>query len=187
MKTLRSARSGSRSSLKKNLMPSASVWKMPKGPARLGPSRLLMSAWTLRSNHTMNSTDTSSSTKVMHALQEHDQHLGQADVAGEQRVHREDVAGGSWQHPDVGDGLRRRRSGRRRVAAGLVDERPPTRGARRRRGGRGAPREPRAEETVTVVPAATPTRSKSWGCRRTDRPRRQRRSDGEVCTSVPPS
>ena len=64
MNTGLSARSGSRSSLKKNLMPSARVWRMPNGPARLGPRRFDMSACTLRSNQIMNSTETSSSANV---------------------------------------------------------------------------------------------------------------------------
>ena len=54
MNTTRSARSGIRSSLKKNLMPSASVWRMPHGPASDGPMRLCMSLMSLRSNQIIN-------------------------------------------------------------------------------------------------------------------------------------
>ncbi len=46
--------SGTRSSLKNSLMPSASVCSSPNGPALLGPMRFCMPAITLRSNHTMN-------------------------------------------------------------------------------------------------------------------------------------
>ena len=58
LNTTRSARSGSRSSLKNNLIPSARVWAMPKGPARLGPMRLCMSEMTLRSNQIISMTET---------------------------------------------------------------------------------------------------------------------------------
>jgi hypothetical protein len=58
-KMRRSARSGRRSSLKNSLMPSARVCSRPQGPARSGPIRLCMSEMILRSNHTMNSTETS--------------------------------------------------------------------------------------------------------------------------------
>ena len=60
LKTTRSALSGIRSSLKNSLMPSASVWRMPNGPASAGPIRLCMSATSLRSNQIMSITDTSS-------------------------------------------------------------------------------------------------------------------------------
>ena len=108
MNTRLSARSGSRSSLKKNLMPSASVWRMPKGPARLGPSRFDMSACTLRSNQIMNSTDTSSSAKVTHDLEQDDQDLVEADVAGEERVEPRSKRS-RLHHPDLGDAARWRR------------------------------------------------------------------------------
>ena len=39
-------------SLKNSLMPSASVIRMPRGPARIGPFRVWKSAITLRSIHT---------------------------------------------------------------------------------------------------------------------------------------
>ena len=42
--------SGTRSSLKISLVPSASVCSSPQGPARFGPMRLCMSEITLRSN-----------------------------------------------------------------------------------------------------------------------------------------
>ena len=51
--TNRSARSGRRSSLKNSLMPSASVCRIPNGPALFGPTRFCMPAMTLRSNQTM--------------------------------------------------------------------------------------------------------------------------------------
>ena len=50
LKTKLSACSGSRSSLKNSLMPSASDCRMPHGPARSGPMRLCMSEIALRSN-----------------------------------------------------------------------------------------------------------------------------------------
>ena len=68
MKTKRSARSGSRSSLKNSLIPSARVWSSPHGPARLGPIRLCMSEMTLRSNQIMSMTDTSSTPKATSTL-----------------------------------------------------------------------------------------------------------------------
>ena len=68
MNTTRLARSGIRSSLKKNLMPSASVWRMPNGPARFGPMRFCMSLTSLRSNQIISIVATSSSTKTMTTL-----------------------------------------------------------------------------------------------------------------------
>ena len=68
MKTARSALSGIRSSLKKSLMPSARVWAIPKGPARLGPIRLCMSEITLRSNQIINMTDTIKKAKMISTL-----------------------------------------------------------------------------------------------------------------------
>ena len=59
-----SAPAGSRSSLKKSLVPSARVWRIPHGPARSGPIRFCMSEMTLRSNHTMNITAISRNTKT---------------------------------------------------------------------------------------------------------------------------
>ena len=53
LKTNGSARSGTKSSLKNNLIPSARVCSNPKGPALFGPIRLPIPATTLRSNHTM--------------------------------------------------------------------------------------------------------------------------------------
>src|SRR4051812_7625805 len=50
---VRSAAVGMISSLKMNLSASASVWKRPKGPTRLGPRRSWMSAMPRRSTHTM--------------------------------------------------------------------------------------------------------------------------------------
>ena len=52
LKTKRSAESGTDCSLKKSLMPSASVWSTPNGPAFAGPMRFCMSAMTLRMNQT---------------------------------------------------------------------------------------------------------------------------------------
>src|SRR5665213_2830826 len=54
LKTKRSASAGIKSSLKNNLMPSANVCKMPKGPQRCGPMRLCMSEMALRSNQIIN-------------------------------------------------------------------------------------------------------------------------------------
>ena len=50
--TGRSALSGIDCSLKNSLMPSASVWSTPNGPAFFGPIRFCMSAMTLRMNQT---------------------------------------------------------------------------------------------------------------------------------------
>ena len=50
LKTKLSAWSGTDCSLKKSLMPSASDWSTPNGPARSGPIRFCMSAMTLRRN-----------------------------------------------------------------------------------------------------------------------------------------
>ena len=49
-------------------MPSASVWRMPNGPARFGPIRFCMPAITLRSNHTMNMVAMSRKAKQMTTL-----------------------------------------------------------------------------------------------------------------------
>ena len=68
MKTTRSARSGTKSSLKNSLIPSASVCMIPNGPARFGPIRLCMSEITLRSNQIMSITDTISAAKTTNTL-----------------------------------------------------------------------------------------------------------------------
>ena len=68
LNTNRSAWSGIRSSLKNSLIPSARVWAMPKGPARLGPIRLCMSEMTLRSNQIINMTDTIRTPKTTSTL-----------------------------------------------------------------------------------------------------------------------
>ena len=44
--------------MKKSLIPSAMVWAIPNGPARLGPIRLCMSEITLRSNQIISITET---------------------------------------------------------------------------------------------------------------------------------
>ncbi len=49
-------------------MPSAMVWAMPKGPARLGPIRLCMSEMTLRSNQIISITDTIKAPKTTRTL-----------------------------------------------------------------------------------------------------------------------
>ena len=67
-KMRRSARSGINGSLKNNLMPSASVWRIPHGPARFGPMRFCMSPMTLRSNHTINIVAISKKTKTATTL-----------------------------------------------------------------------------------------------------------------------
>ena len=64
LKTNASARSGSRSSLKMSLVPSAKVCSRPQGPARFGPTRLCMSEITLRSNQIISAVATSSTTKA---------------------------------------------------------------------------------------------------------------------------
>ena len=53
LNTKRSERSGMRSSLKNNLIPSASVCSNPNGPALFGPMRFCIPEITLRSNHTI--------------------------------------------------------------------------------------------------------------------------------------
>ncbi len=68
LNTNRSAWSGIRSSLKNSLIPSAMVWAMPKGPARLGPIRLCMSEMTLRSNQIISMTDTIRAPKTTSTL-----------------------------------------------------------------------------------------------------------------------
>ena len=68
LKTNESARSGSRSSLKTSLVPSASVCSRPHGPARFGPTRLCMSEITLRSNQIISAVATSSATKATRHL-----------------------------------------------------------------------------------------------------------------------
>ena len=82
MKTARSALSGIRSSLKKSLMPSARVWAIPKGPARLGPIRLCMSEITLRSNQIINMTDTIKNAEDDQHLDEHDEEDRPAHAVG---------------------------------------------------------------------------------------------------------
>src|SRR5689334_20547566 len=49
-------------------MPSASDWRSPKGPARLGPIRFCMSATTLRSSQMVMSTVTSRRAKTNSVL-----------------------------------------------------------------------------------------------------------------------
>src|SRR5215217_1281789 len=51
-----SALLGRTSSLKNSLMPSARDWRTPKGPVRLGPTRVCMKATTRRSSQMVNST-----------------------------------------------------------------------------------------------------------------------------------
>ena len=68
LKTKRSARSGNKSSLKNNLIPSAKVCNKPHGPALFGPMRLPMPAIALRSNHTINMVATSPMTKTTTTL-----------------------------------------------------------------------------------------------------------------------
>ena len=81
---------GCRSSLKKSLMPSASVWSTPNGPARFGPMRFCMSPTSLRSNQIISIVATSSSTKTMTTLTSDDEHDGQVDgsdrAAGRRRT-----------------------------------------------------------------------------------------------------
>ena len=60
----RSAVLGSDCSLKNSLMPSASVWSSPNGPARSGPMRFCILAMTLRRNQMYMSTESSSSTNT---------------------------------------------------------------------------------------------------------------------------
>jgi hypothetical protein len=51
-------------SLKNSLSPSATVCRIPHGPARFGPIRLCMSESTLRSIHTLRTVTTNRSTNV---------------------------------------------------------------------------------------------------------------------------
>jgi hypothetical protein len=64
----RSALSGTRSSLKKSLMPSARVWRMPQGPAIVGPTRFWKSEMTLRRNQMLSITATSKNANAATAL-----------------------------------------------------------------------------------------------------------------------
>ena len=68
LNTNRSALSGSRSSLKNSLTPSARVCRVPNGPALFGPTRFCMPAMILRSNHTMNNVLTRPTTKITATL-----------------------------------------------------------------------------------------------------------------------
>ena len=68
LKTNGSARSGIRSSLKNNLIPSARVCNRPNGPVLFGPMRFCMPATTLRSNHTMSMVATRPATKTISTL-----------------------------------------------------------------------------------------------------------------------
>ena len=63
-KILRSAVVGTDCSLKNSLMPSASVWSSPNGPARSGPMRFCMRAITLRRNQMYMRTESSTSTNT---------------------------------------------------------------------------------------------------------------------------
>ena len=92
MKTRLSARSGRRSSLKKNLMPSASVWRMPNGP---GPVRAEAVAHVgvelaLEPDHEQHGHE--QEPEGDDDLQQDDQHLGEADATGEERVDGEHQA-----------------------------------------------------------------------------------------------
>ena len=49
-------------------MPSASVWRIPKGPQRCGPMRLCMSQMALRSNQIISMTETSSAANATSTL-----------------------------------------------------------------------------------------------------------------------
>src|SRR5260370_24088453 len=55
---------GVRSSLKRNLMPSAAGCSSPNGPTRVGPQRFCMCPTTFRSNHTVYATAVSSTNRV---------------------------------------------------------------------------------------------------------------------------
>ena len=93
MNTRWSARSGSRSSLKKNLMPSASVWRMPNGPGPVGaePVRHVGVELALEPDHEQHRHE-------QQAEGDHDLAAGrcstsaEADVAGEERVEGEHQA-----------------------------------------------------------------------------------------------
>ena len=50
--------------MKISFMPSASVCRMPNGPALFGPTRFCMPAMILRSNQTMNIVPTRPTTKI---------------------------------------------------------------------------------------------------------------------------
>ena len=68
LKTKRSASAGIRSSLKNNLIPSASVWRSPNGPQRCGPMRLCMSEIAFRSNQIIKITEPMSAPKPTRTL-----------------------------------------------------------------------------------------------------------------------
>ncbi len=61
---------------------------MPHGPARFGPMRFCMSLMSLRSNQIMNMHGHQQEGEGNTDLDEHDQHVGQVDAVGEQRVHQ---------------------------------------------------------------------------------------------------
>ncbi len=68
LNTVLSALAGSRGSFVNSLMPSATVWSRPIGPARLGPIRFCMKLMTLRSNQIMLATAVRYTTKPMRHL-----------------------------------------------------------------------------------------------------------------------
>ena len=68
LNTNRLALSGIRSSLKNSLVPSASVCRMPNGPALFGPMRFCIPAMILRSNQTISIVPTSPTTKITSTL-----------------------------------------------------------------------------------------------------------------------
>ena len=68
-------------SLKKSLMPSASVMRIPAGPARFGPTRNCMSATTLRSIQITSITETSNPAKITTTLPARRAHATQSMAA----------------------------------------------------------------------------------------------------------
>ena len=86
LKTARSARSGVRSSLKKTLMPSARLCRIPQGPARVGPRRFCMSPMILRSNQIISIVATSRNTNVITTLSSTIRTTARSIVAGQKGI-----------------------------------------------------------------------------------------------------
>ena len=64
-------------------MPSASVCRIPKGPARFGPIRFCMSEMTLRSNQIVSMTDDEKRAEDDQHLDDDDDDRPEIDAVGE--------------------------------------------------------------------------------------------------------
>ena len=103
-KTGRSAWSGMRSSLKKTLMPSARLCRIPHGPGPVRADAVLHVADDLALEPDHQHGGHEQEHERDHDLEQHDQHDGEVDRAGEQRIGGEHHDRGV--HTDVGDGHR---------------------------------------------------------------------------------